>query len=80
MEGRANRDALIEKVEKELGYPVIVKPANLGSSVGIGKAANREELAKALDNAERISKRLNEEHMVGKLKEINCTVLRHARN
>lgn len=80
VEWRANRDALIEKVEKELGYPVIVKPANLGSSVGIGKAANREELAKALDNAERFSKRLIVEHMVGKLKEINCSVLGDAGN
>ena len=76
----AQRDQLIADIENRLGYPVIVKPANLGSSVGIGKAANREELAKALDNAERFSKRLIVEHMVGKLKEINCSVLGDAGN
>mgnify|MGYP002594356991 CR=1 FL=1 len=72
---RTGRQALIEQVERELGYPVIVKPANLGSSVGIGKAADRKELEKAVDNAERFSSRLIVEHMVGKLKEINCSVL-----
>ncbi|MDE5745350.1 MAG: D-alanine--D-alanine ligase, partial [Paramuribaculum sp.] len=40
----AKQDELIGKIEKTLGYPVIVKPANLGSSVGIGRAANRERL------------------------------------
>ena len=40
----AHRDDLIAKVESKLGYPVIVKPANLGSSVGIGRADNREDL------------------------------------
>lgn len=72
---RRDRQALIEQVERELGYPVIVKPANLGSSVGIGKAADRQELEKAVDNAECFSSRLIVEHMVGRLKEINCSVL-----
>ena len=40
----AQRDKLIEEIETRLGYPVIVKPANLGSSVGISHADNREEL------------------------------------
>lgn len=44
----ADRDTQIAKVEKELGYPVIVKPANLGSSVGIGKAADRDQLIEKL--------------------------------
>lgn len=77
---RADRQALIEQVERELGYPVIVKPANLGSSVGISKAADRKELEKAVDNAERFSSRIIVEHMVGKLKEINCSVLGDADN
>ena len=37
----ARREEIIAKVENKLGYPVIVKPANLGSSVGIGKAVDR---------------------------------------
>ncbi|MGD6845347.1 D-alanine--D-alanine ligase [Bacillus infantis] len=40
-----------EKVENELGYPCFVKPANLGSSVGISKCSNREELAAAFEEA-----------------------------
>ncbi|AWB43359.1 D-alanine--D-alanine ligase [Paenibacillus sp. CAA11] len=40
--------ALIQGMEEKLGYPCFVKPANLGSSVGISKAANREELVKAV--------------------------------
>lgn len=69
------RDAIVEKVEQKLGYPVIVKPANLGSSVGIGKAANRQELIEKIDNAEKFSQRIIVEHMIEKLKEINCSVL-----
>lgn len=71
----SQREELIKKIESKLGYPVIVKPANLGSSVGIGRAANREELIDRLDVAEKYSTRLIVEHMVENLKEINCSVL-----
>lgn len=71
----SRRDDLIGEVEKKLGYPVIVKPANLGSSVGIGKAANRDELISCIDDAERYSSRIIVEHMVKNLREINCSVL-----
>ncbi len=40
-------DALLDEVEAELGYPCFVKPANLGSSVGVSKAGDRESLAAA---------------------------------
>ena len=71
----AQRDALIEKIEGTIGYPVIVKPANLGSSVGIGCAANREELIERVDTAEKYSTRIIVEDMVEELQEINCSVL-----
>ncbi len=71
----SDRDAMLAKVEEKLSYPVIVKPANLGSSVGISKAADREALISALDNAARFSQRLIVEKMIGDLKEINCSVL-----
>ena len=71
----AQRDELIAKIESKLGYPVIVKPANLGSSVGIGRATSREELLEKVDVAEKYSTRLIVEHMVENLKEINCSVL-----
>lgn len=71
----AQKDALIERIEKGIGYPVIVKPANLGSSVGISSAKNREELVESVENAEQYSTRLIVEDMVENLKEINCSVL-----
>ena len=46
-----NQDFWVEKVEAELAWPVFVKPANLGSSVGISKADNREELVAAVKEA-----------------------------
>lgn len=70
-----NRDGIIEKVEEKIGYPVIVKPANLGSSVGIGKAGERKNLIDKIDNACRFSQRIIVEHMIEKMKEINCSVL-----
>ena len=71
----SQRDGLIEKIESKLGYPVIVKPANLGSSVGIGRAVNREQLIEKIDGAEIYSTRIIVEHMVEELQEINCSVL-----
>lgn len=71
----SKRDEIVAKVEDKLGYPVIVKPANLGSSVGIGKAANRTELIEKINNAEKFSQRIIVEHMIEQLKEINCSVL-----
>ena len=71
----SQRDALIAQVEEQLGYPVIVKPANLGSSVGIGSAHNREQLLEKVADAEKYSSRLIVEHLLGDMQEINCSVL-----
>ena len=70
-----NQTAVAEKIEAKLGYPVIVKPADSGSSVGITAVHNREELIEAVDNAASYSKRIIVEHLVSQLKEINCSVL-----
>ena len=70
-----DHEVWLDKVEKELGYPVIVKPANLGSSVGISKASDRAALTEAIDNATKFAERIIVEHMVEQLKEINCSVL-----
>lgn len=72
---RTERDKLIDKIESRLGYPVIVKPANLGSSVGIGRAADRTQLIDKINDAQRYSARIIVEHMIDNLKEINCAVL-----
>lgn len=71
----SQKDALIKKIEDKIGYPVIVKPANLGSSVGIGRADNREELIAKVEDAEKYSTRLIVEDLVENLQEINCSVL-----
>lgn len=67
--------ATIERIENHLGYPVIVKPANSGSSVGIRAAHNREELLEAVDYAISFTSRIIIEKYVQKLKEVNCAVL-----
>lgn len=71
----SNRESIDEKVEKDLGYPVIVKPANLGSSVGISKASDRKELDSAIEMAIKFSSRIIVEHMIQDMMEINCSVL-----
>lgn len=71
----SQRDAMIERIESKLGYPVIVKPANLGSSVGIGRAADRSALIDRVNEAEKYSSRIIVEHMVENLHEVNCSVL-----
>ena len=71
----ANQHELTEKIESQLGYPVIVKPSDLGSSVGIGTATSREELAQRVDTAQTYSSRILVEKLVENLQEINCSVL-----
>ena len=68
-------EAFLDKVEKEIGYPVIVKPIDLGSSVGIRKALDRAELSDAMDYAFQFAHKVLVERAVEHLKEINCSVL-----
>ena len=70
-----DKQRFIDEAEKTLGYPIIVKPANLGSSVGISQAHDREQLTAAVDTACQYSTRIIVEHMITGLKEINCSVL-----
>src|SRR6267154_4229367 len=70
----------VEKlVESKLKYPVFVKPANLGSSVGISKAHDRKELGPAIDEAAKFDRKIVIEEGVGgkknKAREIECSVL-----
>jgi D-alanine-D-alanine ligase len=69
-----NLDQIAQKVEQNLGFPVFVKPSNSGSSVGISKAANKQELKKAICHATQFdTKILIEEEIIGR--EIECAVL-----
>ncbi|HEY9783209.1 MAG TPA: D-alanine--D-alanine ligase family protein [Leptolyngbyaceae cyanobacterium] len=65
---------LCDKIEATLGYPCFVKPANLGSSVGIAKARSRTELETALDNAASYDRRIVVEESVV-AREVECAVL-----
>ena len=66
---------IIAEIEAEIEYPMIVKPVNLGSSVGIRKVHNREELVEAIDYGFEFSLHVIVEHAVANLREINCSVL-----
>lgn len=71
----ADMDILLENIESSIIYPVIVKPVNLGSSVGISVAKNRVELSKSIDDAFMYATRVLVEHAISNLREINCAVL-----
>ena len=68
-------DAVLDEIEAAIGYPAFVKPSRLGSSVGIGKAVDRDALARALDVARRYDRRLLVETAMEGCVEINCSVL-----
>ncbi len=68
-------DNLMNDIEAKIGYPVIVKPFNAGSSVGITVAKDRSELSKAIDEAYSYARKIIAEHAITKLREINCAVL-----
>lgn len=65
----------IDRIESSLPYPVFVKPANLGSSIGVSKAADRAGLIAALNEAARYDRRLLVELAVPSPREIECAVL-----
>ncbi len=66
---------LCDQIEAEIGYPCFVKPANLGSSVGIAKVTSRAQLEAALDNAASYDRRLIVEAGVTSPREVECAVL-----
>ncbi|WP_069649151.1 D-alanine--D-alanine ligase family protein [Caloranaerobacter ferrireducens] len=70
-----DKEKLIEDIENTLGYPVFVKPANLGSSIGISKAKDRENLIEAVEVAIRYDRKIIVEKGVEKPREINCSVI-----
>lgn len=65
---------LCDRIETELGYPCFVKPANLGSSVGISKVKNRQQLTTALEAAAELDRRIIVEAGVV-ARELECAVL-----
>lgn len=65
----------IKAIEEGLGYPVFVKPANLGSSIGISKAKDREGLIHAMEIAIRYDRKIIVEEAIENPREINCAVM-----
>ncbi|WP_313756994.1 D-alanine--D-alanine ligase family protein [Tissierella sp.] len=70
-----DKDEIIKDIEKKLSYPLFVKPANLGSSIGISKAKDEEGLIDAIEVAIRYDRKIIIEKAVENLREINCAVL-----
>jgi D-alanine-D-alanine ligase len=70
-----NKDKIIADIEEKLGYPVFVKPANLGSSIGIGKARDRDGLINSIEVAANYDRKIIIEKAVEEPREINCAVM-----
>jgi D-alanine-D-alanine ligase len=69
-----NPAAVMKRISRALGFPVFVKPANLGSSVGISRAANKKELRNAIDDAARYDRKIVVERAVNG-REIEVSIL-----
>ena len=74
-EWNRSASAVISRIAGELGYPVFVKPANLGSSVGISKAKSVGELEMAMELALQFDRKVVIEAAIPKAREIECAVL-----
>ncbi len=73
-EWEAEPERIIREIEKDLGYPCFIKPANMGSSVGISKASDRESLKKALLLASTYDRKMVIEAFLDG-REVECAVL-----
>ena len=77
---QAEREAIFDRIEAELHYPVFVKPAALGSSIGIGRADDRAQLEKAVEIAAMYDRRILVETGVVHPTEINCAAIGYDRD
>lgn len=75
-----NEQLLIEKIEASIGYPMVVKPANLGSSIGINLSKTREELIENIKIALNFDKKVIIEEQILNLREINCSLMGYNNN
>ncbi|MBO4468289.1 MAG: D-alanine--D-alanine ligase, partial [Clostridia bacterium] len=70
-----DKEGIKKKIGEKVGYPLIIKPVNLGSSVGITKVNNEAELFDAADLAASFAEKILAEKAITGLREINCSVL-----
>jgi D-alanine-D-alanine ligase len=73
-EWEADNEATIKQIEQQLGYPCFVKPANLGSSVGVSKASNEISLREAIALAAEYDRKIIVEECL-EMREIECAVM-----
>ncbi len=73
-------ERLIEEMEAQIGYPLIVKPATGGSSIGITIVHNQQELREGIELARSMAEKIIVEKLVQNIKEINCSVLGDSEN
>ena len=73
-EFEAEPDKFLRRVVKEIGFPAFVKPANLGSSVGVSKASDKKSLAQAIELAARYDRKIMVEEAV-EGRELECAVI-----
>lgn len=71
----SDQEPIIQNIETTLNYPAVVKPADLGSSVGITKVASKTELIEAVRVAFQYTNKVLVERAIEPLKEINCSVM-----
>lgn len=70
-----DKQKIQDEIEEKIGFPLIIKPVNLGSSVGISKVNTKEQLDDAVMLALSFTDRILAEHAITSLREINCSVL-----
>ena len=74
-EWQATPETIVDKINQVFNYPVFVKPANLGSSIGVSRVTNKTELQAALSKAYSLDNTLLVETAVSNAREIECSVL-----
>lgn len=74
-EWQSSREAVVKRILEQIELPLVVKPANLGSSVGISRVDSRLALEEAIDLAVSFSSRIIIEEAIEPLRELNCAVL-----
>jgi D-alanine-D-alanine ligase len=73
-EWESTSDSIVRGIESDLGYPCFVKPANLGSSVGVSRADDRRTLSDAIDLAAQFDRKIIVEESL-EMREIECAVM-----
>lgn len=77
---RSSKEEVMADIEKNLTYPLFIKPSNLGSSIGISKVKNKDNLEEALMIAFSYDKKVIVEESVENAREINCAVMGYEEN